>query len=79
MLLRGETNFFACNLRHYLVLIVNFSDIKRGYKNLNLRITSQVFSKKSKNYKIIRYKKNFSQLSYNSIETCDVKTRPKNN
>ena len=31
MLLRGETNFFVCSLRHS-VIIFNFSDIKRGYK-----------------------------------------------
>ena len=32
MLLRGEANFFVRSLRHYLVLIFNFSDLKRGYK-----------------------------------------------
>ena len=32
MLLRGETNFFARTLRHYSVLIFNFSDIKCGRK-----------------------------------------------
>ena len=44
MLLRGETNFFVRSLRHYSVLIFNFSDIKRGYK-IKIRIVSQVFSK----------------------------------
>ena len=32
MLLRGETNFFVCSLRHHSVLIFNFSNTNRGYK-----------------------------------------------
>ena len=32
ILLRGETNFFVCSLKHYSVLIFTFSDIKHGYK-----------------------------------------------
>ena len=35
MLLRGETVFFVRSLKHYSVLIFNFSDIKRGYKYKN--------------------------------------------
>ena len=32
ILLRGKTNLFVHSLRHYSVLIFNFSDIKHGYK-----------------------------------------------
>ena len=33
MLLRGETNLFVHSLGYDSVLIFNFSDIERGYKN----------------------------------------------
>ena len=46
---------------------------------LNLRITSQVFSKNLKNQRTLRYPKNSLQLSYDSTETSDVKTRRKSN
>ena len=32
MLLKGETNFFVCSLRHHSVVMFNFPDMKRGYK-----------------------------------------------
>ena len=47
---------------------------------LNLRITSQVFSKNLRNQRTVRYqKKNYLHLLHNSTETSDVQTRHKNN
>ena len=46
---------------------------------LNLRITSLVLSKNWRNQRTARHQKNSVQLSYNSTETCDVKTSHKNN
>ena len=79
MLLRGETNFTFCTLKYYSVLIFNFSDIKHSYKIKIQRITSQVLIKNLRNQRTLRYQKNCLQLSYDSTETSDVKTRRKNN
>ena len=78
MLLRGETNFFVRSLSHHSVIILIFL-ISNMVTKLNLRITSQVFSKNLKNQRTLRYPKNSLQLSYDSTETSDVKTRRKSN
>ena len=58
------------------MIIFNFSDIKRGYK---IKIEELHTLVKIEEMKELRYQKNSLQLWYNSTETCDVKTRCKNN
>ena len=71
MLLREEVKSFVPSLRHYSVLIFNFSDIKCSYK-------IKIFSKTFRNQRTSRYQKKYLQLLYNSTETPNVKTRQKN-
>ena len=59
MFLIGETSFVQ-SLRHYSVIIFNFSDIK--HSNQNLRIISQVLSKNLRNERNLGYQKNSLQL-----------------
>ena len=56
MLLRGETIFFVRSLRHYCVLIFNFSDIKRGNK-IKFQELHHKYSKNLRNQRTLRYQK----------------------
>ena len=59
MLLRRETNYFVPSLKHYSVLIFNFSNKNRDCK-------FKIFSKNLRNQKTFRYQKNSLQSSYDS-------------
>ena len=56
MLLREEVKSFVRSLRHYSVLIFNFSDIKCGYK-------IKIFSKTFRNQRNSRYQKKYCTIA----------------